>query len=448
MESNDVVVVLLSDGTVPPAAADEHTGAVLHHDAGDGAPEVGLDQALDGKGEEAVVHLGEPVEQLHEQAPELVYSHRIGGERVFKCDYCPYEATKKWNLVAHARIHTGEKPFKCQYCDYRATEKSTVVKHERIHTGEKPFACSYCDYRARHKSSVTTHELSHGGEKPFKCDQCDYRARQRAALIAHQRTHYGDTPFQCSHCEFSARSKAALTSHERIHDSDAEPSARAAAAPRQPAERRMLKCDECDYTGEASNLAKHRRIHTGEKPFACSSCDYRTGDQSVIALHERIHTGEKPFQCSVCEYRSYKKSCVQKHEQTHVEEKPYQCQFCEHRARFKSDMDKHERIHTGEKPFVCEFCGYRAAVKSSVTQHINRAHKDLLAYVMPPPLSSPPLPHAMLCFHLCRACHAVRCIPLLPAGFAVSDRPSRDALCVVCLPPCTAPRAPRTHSTQ
>ena len=88
--------------------------------------------------------------------------------------------------------------------------------------------------------------------------------------------------------------------------------------------------------------------------------------------------GEKPFKCELCDYCSYKKSCVKKHSMTHSEDKPYQCQYCDHKARFKPDLEKHERTHTGERPFECEFCEYRAAVKSSVTQHIIRAHKDMV----------------------------------------------------------------------
>jgi hypothetical protein len=47
-------------------------------------------------------------------------------------------------------------------------------------------------------------------------------------------------------------------------------------------------CRFCEYrSAEASNVTRHERSHTGEKPFGCRFCEYRSAEASKITVHER-----------------------------------------------------------------------------------------------------------------------------------------------------------------
>ena len=98
--------------------------------------------------------------------------------------------------------------------------------------------------------------------------------------------------------------------------------------------------------------------------FSCSYCEKKFTQQRILKQHEMIHTGEKPFRCSFCDYRGRQENSLRIHVRTHhTGDKPFSCSYCQKKFRQAANMQRHEKIHTGDKPFGCSNCNMKFITK-------------------------------------------------------------------------------------
>ena len=315
-------------------------------------------------------------------------------KKLFKCELCPYEASKthvnihvrgvhqkikdhlckdcgsafsrKENLKHHVRsVHQKPKLrekvlivknknlFKCELCPYKASKQHVNTHVKEVHAKIKDHQCKECGSAFSRKENLEHHNKAvHQKIKNHKCDICESSFSKRADLKTHVKSvHLKERDYICNECKSSFSQKAHLQKHVKsIHSKQKDTELKIEKI-------KLIKCDLCSYEASEKDMNTH-----------------------VRALHEKI----KDQICKECGFAFSRKDSLKRHVKiVHLKERDHICNECKSSFSQKAHLQNHVKsIHLRQKDSLCNDCGKTYVNKSRLKKHVRAKHLQFLNEVI------------------------------------------------------------------
>lgn len=234
-----------------------------------------------------------------------------------------------------------QRTLKCQQCDFRAAWPFELKKHEENHRSQKKHPCPMCGMRFEHVAWLIKHLRRIHGENP--------QAKSLAAaydVMKPARRRPGK--------EYAIDSvlpvfQDVLKQNEGMHSPNSNNSNKSSDSSKSSMLSSLLKKPLHPFA--PPSVSKYS-ASMKSKTFGASGMFKQP---RISNYYQKVSAQEMPEQkpkvptCNVCNYKTRWISELQRHMRVHSQEKPFQCHKCKYVCKWKGDLNRHLLKYHGIK---------------------------------------------------------------------------------------------------